>query len=166
MNRIFTYNEWIISVKSEKEPDILFQFTYQDDKIIFEGVSSEARLFPGLANLAMQIQADLSTQVLCFCHILSSSSVFCKAKYTRKAWAKLLPRPPKNRRQSKHKYQSEQLRERKKAVRESARKTGRPWTALSLFERGRVRVMRIPRTPPQKNRRFCIFGALFLFHAS
>ena len=43
-NRILSYNEWIISVEFEKEPDILFQFTYQDDKIIFEGVSSEPML--------------------------------------------------------------------------------------------------------------------------
>lgn len=41
LNRILSYNEWIISVEFEKEPDILFQFTYRDDKIIFEGVSSE-----------------------------------------------------------------------------------------------------------------------------
>ena len=44
VNRILTYNEWIISVEFEKEPDILFQFTYRDDKIIFEGVSSEPML--------------------------------------------------------------------------------------------------------------------------
>lgn len=44
LNRILSYNEWIISVEFEKEPDILFQFTYQDDKIIFEGVSSEPML--------------------------------------------------------------------------------------------------------------------------
>ena len=44
LNRILTYNEWIISVEFEEEPDILFQFTYRDDKIIFEGVSSEPML--------------------------------------------------------------------------------------------------------------------------
>ena len=44
LNRILSYNEWIISVEFKKEPDILFQFTYQDDKIIFEGVSSESML--------------------------------------------------------------------------------------------------------------------------
>ena len=44
LNRILSYNEWIISVEFEKEPDILFQFTYRDDKIIFEGVSSEPML--------------------------------------------------------------------------------------------------------------------------
>ena len=44
LNRILSYNEWIISVEFEKEPDILFQFTYRDDKIIFEGVSSELML--------------------------------------------------------------------------------------------------------------------------
>ena len=44
LNRILSYNEWIISVEFKKEPDILFQFTYRDDKIIFEGVSSELML--------------------------------------------------------------------------------------------------------------------------
>ena len=41
LNRILSYNEWIIFVEFNKKPDILFQFTYRDDKIIFEGVSSE-----------------------------------------------------------------------------------------------------------------------------
>ena len=44
LNRILSYNEWIISVEFNKNPDILFQFTYRDDKIIFEGVSSEPML--------------------------------------------------------------------------------------------------------------------------
>ena len=44
LNRILSYNEWIISVEFNKNPDILFQFTYRDDKIIFEGVSSELML--------------------------------------------------------------------------------------------------------------------------
>ena len=44
LNRILSYNEWIISVEFNKKPDILFQFTYRDDKIIFEGVSSELML--------------------------------------------------------------------------------------------------------------------------
>lgn len=44
LNRILSYNEWIISVEFKKEPDILFQFTYRDDKIVFEGVSSEPML--------------------------------------------------------------------------------------------------------------------------
>ena len=44
LNRILSYNEWIISVEFKKEPDILFRFTYRDDKIIFEGVSSESML--------------------------------------------------------------------------------------------------------------------------
>ena len=44
LNRILSYNEWIISVEFKKEPDILFRFTYRDDKIIFEGVSSEPML--------------------------------------------------------------------------------------------------------------------------
>lgn len=44
LNRILSYNEWIISVEFKKKPDILFKFTYRDDKIIFEGVSSEPLL--------------------------------------------------------------------------------------------------------------------------
>lgn len=44
LNRILSYNEWIISVEFEKEPGILFRFTYRDDDIIFEGVSSEPLL--------------------------------------------------------------------------------------------------------------------------
>ncbi len=44
LNRILSYNEWIISVEFKKEPGILFQFTYRDDDIIFEGVSSEPLL--------------------------------------------------------------------------------------------------------------------------
>ena len=44
LNRILSYNEWIIFVEFNKKPDILFQFTYRDDKIIFEGVSSKPML--------------------------------------------------------------------------------------------------------------------------
>ena len=44
LNRILSYDEWIISVEFKKEPDILFLFTYRDEKIIFEGVSSEPML--------------------------------------------------------------------------------------------------------------------------
>ena len=44
LNRILSYNECIISVEFKKEPGILFQFAYRDDKIIFEGVSSEPML--------------------------------------------------------------------------------------------------------------------------
>ena len=44
LNRILSYNEWIISVEFKKEPDILFEFTYRDDKIIFEGVNSQPLL--------------------------------------------------------------------------------------------------------------------------
>lgn len=44
LNRILSYNEWIISVEFKKEPDILFDFTYRDDKIIFEGISSQPLL--------------------------------------------------------------------------------------------------------------------------
>ena len=41
LNRMLSYNEWRISVEFEKEPDIFFWFTYRDNKIIFQGVSSE-----------------------------------------------------------------------------------------------------------------------------
>ena len=44
LNRILSYNEWIISVEFKKEPDVLFRFTYRNDKIIFEGVSSDPML--------------------------------------------------------------------------------------------------------------------------
>ena len=44
LNRILSYNEWRISVEFEKEPDILFWFTYRDNKIVFQGVSSEPML--------------------------------------------------------------------------------------------------------------------------
>ena len=44
LNRILSYNEWRISVEFVKEPDVLFWFTYRDDKIIFQGVSSEPML--------------------------------------------------------------------------------------------------------------------------
>ena len=43
-NRILGYNEWRISVELEKEPDIFFWFTYRDNKIVFQGVSSEPML--------------------------------------------------------------------------------------------------------------------------
>lgn len=44
LNRILSYNEWRISVEFEKEPDVFFWFTYRDNKIIFQGVSSEPML--------------------------------------------------------------------------------------------------------------------------
>ena len=44
LNRMLSYNEWRISVEFVKEPDVLFWFTYRDDKIIFQGVSSEPML--------------------------------------------------------------------------------------------------------------------------
>jgi len=44
LNRILSYNEWRISVEFEKVPDILFWFTYRDNKVIFQGVSSESML--------------------------------------------------------------------------------------------------------------------------
>jgi len=44
LNRILSYNEWRISVEFEKEPNILFWFTYRDNKIVFQGVSSEPML--------------------------------------------------------------------------------------------------------------------------
>lgn len=44
LNRILSYNEWRISVEFVKEPNVLFWFTYRDDKIVFQGVSSEPML--------------------------------------------------------------------------------------------------------------------------
>lgn len=44
LSRILNYNEWRISVEFEKEPDILFWFTYRDHKIVFQGVSSDPML--------------------------------------------------------------------------------------------------------------------------
>ena len=44
MNRILSYNEWRISVEFKNQPDILFWFTYRDNEIIFQGVSSEPML--------------------------------------------------------------------------------------------------------------------------
>lgn len=44
LNKILSYNEWRISVEFKKEPDILFWFTYRDEKIVFQGVSSEPML--------------------------------------------------------------------------------------------------------------------------
>jgi len=44
LNKILSYNEWRISVEFEKEPDILFWLTYRDNKIVFQGVSSEPML--------------------------------------------------------------------------------------------------------------------------
>ena len=44
LNRILGYNQWRISVEFVKEPEILFWFTYRDDKIVFQGVSSEPML--------------------------------------------------------------------------------------------------------------------------
>ena len=44
LNKILSYNEWRISVEFDKEPEVLFWFTYRDDKIIFQGVSSDPML--------------------------------------------------------------------------------------------------------------------------
>ena len=44
INRILGYNEWRISVEFIEEPNVLFWFTYRDDKIVFQGVSSEPML--------------------------------------------------------------------------------------------------------------------------
>jgi len=44
INRLLSYNEWRISVEFKQEPDILFWFTYRDDKIVFQGVSSDPML--------------------------------------------------------------------------------------------------------------------------
>ena len=40
----YEYSIWRISVEFEQKPDILFWFTYRDNKIIFQGVSSEPML--------------------------------------------------------------------------------------------------------------------------
>ena len=44
INRILSYNEWRISLEFEEKPDILFWFTYRENKIIFQGVSPEPML--------------------------------------------------------------------------------------------------------------------------
>lgn len=44
LNKLLSYNEWRISVEFKTEPNILFWFTYRDNKIIFQGVSSEPML--------------------------------------------------------------------------------------------------------------------------
>ena len=44
LNRFLSYNEWRISVEFEKKPNILFWFTYRDNMIVFQGVSSEPML--------------------------------------------------------------------------------------------------------------------------
>lgn len=44
LNRLLSYNEWRISVEFEQIPDVLFWFTYRDNKIVFQGVSSEPML--------------------------------------------------------------------------------------------------------------------------
>ena len=44
INRILSYNEWRISVEFEKKPEVLFWFTYRDNEIVFQGVSSEPML--------------------------------------------------------------------------------------------------------------------------
>ena len=43
-NRILGYNEWRISVEFKEVPGILFWFTYRDNLIVFQGVSSEPML--------------------------------------------------------------------------------------------------------------------------
>lgn len=44
LNRLLSYNEWRISVEFKEVPDILFWFTYRDNKIIFQGVSADPML--------------------------------------------------------------------------------------------------------------------------
>ena len=44
LNRILSYPEWRISVEFAEEPGILFWFTYRDNKVVFQGVSSEPML--------------------------------------------------------------------------------------------------------------------------
>ncbi len=40
INKILSYNEWRIFVEFEKEPDIIFAFTYRNSKIIRQGITS------------------------------------------------------------------------------------------------------------------------------
>ena len=40
-NKFLGFNEWRINVEFEKEPNILFWFTYRDKQIIYQGVSSD-----------------------------------------------------------------------------------------------------------------------------
>ena len=44
INKILSYNEWRISVEFEEVPNIYFWFTYRNNQVIFEGVSSEPML--------------------------------------------------------------------------------------------------------------------------
>lgn len=44
LNRLLSYNEWRISVEFKELPNILFWFTHRDNKIVFQGVSSEPML--------------------------------------------------------------------------------------------------------------------------
>ena len=44
LNKFLSYNEWRISVEFEKKTNVLFWFTYRDNKIVFQGVSSEPML--------------------------------------------------------------------------------------------------------------------------
>ena len=41
LNRLLSYNEWRVSVEFKEVPDVLFWFTYRDNKIVFQGVSSD-----------------------------------------------------------------------------------------------------------------------------
>lgn len=41
LNKILSYNEWIIFVEFESEPDIIFEFTYRNKEIIEQGVTSD-----------------------------------------------------------------------------------------------------------------------------
>ncbi len=40
VNKVLGYNEWRIFVEFEKEPDIIFAFTYRDDQIMRQGITS------------------------------------------------------------------------------------------------------------------------------
>ncbi len=44
INKILSYNEWRISVEFEEVPNIYFWFTYRNNQVIFEGVSSKPML--------------------------------------------------------------------------------------------------------------------------
>ncbi len=41
INKVLGYNEWRIFVEFEKEPHIIFAFTYRNDQMIRQGITSE-----------------------------------------------------------------------------------------------------------------------------
>jgi len=41
LNKLLSYNEWRIFVTFESEPEIIFSFTYRNNEIVKQGVTSE-----------------------------------------------------------------------------------------------------------------------------